>query len=518
LNILKRIDRRQLRRACQILCLSGFVWLFVQTEYRDVDQLPYPVSLLFRIDPLAAIADALAPGPFSWGLLWPSLLLICLTVLFGRFFCGWICPLGTTLDGLGKAVGRGCGPVRPSFRRFKYLLLMGLVTSAFFGVQQIGLFDPLSIFLRTLTFSIYPVWNLLLNSLFDVAYPAELPLINETMYPFLRDNLMAFYQPVFNLGLFTLLIFLGIVLLEKIERRFWCKNICPLGGLLGICSGHSLIERRPAAICSDCSRCATECRSGVVDGDYRKQECFLCFDCEGFCPHERVRFRLLSAPASTPIDLTRRHLVGAVACGALIAPTMQISPAQAKVNPYLIRPPGAVAEEEFLRRCIRCGECMKVCIGAALHPALAEAGVSGLWTPLLVARLGYCEYNCTLCGQVCPTGAIRELQVEPKRKEVIGLAVIDKNTCLPFARGEECLVCEEHCPTGKKAIIFEEHQVLVDGEMKTLKFPQVVEKLCIGCGICETKCPLYGRSAIRVVNEGESRHKGDELISGGYGG
>ena len=513
----KHIDWRRVRQATQLICLLGFVWLFVQTEYRNVDQLPYPVSLLFRIDPLAALADALAPGPFSWGLLWPALLLLGLTALFGRFFCGWICPLGTSLDGLGKVIGRGCMPVRPAWRRFKYLLLIGLVTSAFFGVQQLGLFDPLSIFLRTLTFSLYPAWNLAMNSLFDIAYPADLQLVNETLYPFFRDNLMAFHQPAFTLSLFTLLVFLGIVLLEKVERRFWCKNICPLGGLLGICAGHSLVERRPDAVCSDCNICTTDCRSGVVDGVYRKQECFLCLDCGEFCPHERVSFRFPATNSVTDIDLTRRHLAGAVACGVLIAPSMLVAPARAKTNPYLIRPPGAVAEEEFLRRCIRCGECMKVCIGGALHPALSEAGVSGLWSPLLVARLGYCEYNCTLCGQVCPTGAIRELQVEPKRKEVIGLAVIDKNTCLPFARGEECLVCEEHCPTGKKAIIFEDRQVLVNSEVQTLKFPQVVTKLCIGCGICETKCPLDGQSAIRIVNEGESRHQRPELTTGGYG-
>lgn len=512
-----RVNWRRLRQASQLICLTGFVWLFMLTEYRGVDNLAYPVGLLFRIDPLAAVADALAPGPFSWGLLWPALLLLGLTALCGRFFCGWVCPLGTTLDGAGKILGCGHVAVRPSWRRFKYLLLIGLVTAALFGVQQIGLFDPLSIFLRTLTFSLYPVWNRLLNGLFDIAYPADLALINESVYPLFRDNLMAFQQPVFTLALFTLLVFLGILLLEKVERRFWCKNICPLGALFGICSGRSLVERRPDAVCSDCSRCATDCRSGVVDGLYRKQECLLCFDCDGFCPHERVRFRFPAKTASPAIDLTRRHLAGAVACGALIGPTMRIGPAQAKVNPFLIRPPGAVAEEEFLRRCIRCGECMKVCIGGALHPALSEAGVSGLWTPLLVARLGYCEYNCTLCGQVCPTGAIRELQVEPKRKEVIGLAVIDKNTCLPFARDEECLVCEEHCPTGKKAIVFEEKEVRVGTEVRMLKFPKVIKKLCIGCGICETKCPLDGRSAIRVVNEGESRHAQQQLTTGGYG-
>ena len=97
-------------------------------------------------------------------------------------------------------------------------------------------------------------------------------------------------------------------------------------------------------------------------------------------------------------------MVTALACGALAAPVVRIVPSGERTNPYLIRPPGAVAEQEFLESCVRCGECMKVCIGGALHPAWTEAGPVGLWTPLLVARVGYCEYNCTLCGQVCPTG------------------------------------------------------------------------------------------------------------------
>ena len=93
------------RRFSQSFCLAAFLWLFLQTEYRGIDQLPYPVSLLFRIDPLAALADFLAPGPFGWSILWPALVVLLLTALFGRFFCGWICPLGATLDGLGKLIG-----------------------------------------------------------------------------------------------------------------------------------------------------------------------------------------------------------------------------------------------------------------------------------------------------------------------------------------------------------------------------------------------------------------------------
>mgnify|MGYP001202693298 CR=1 FL=1 len=515
-------SRHRLRIASQVICLVGFLWLFLVTEYRGVDQLPYPVSLLFRIDPLAALADFLAPGDFGWQLLWPALLLLVLTAVVGRFFCGWICPLGTTLDGLGRIIGRGNRQLGAGWRRFKYILLFSLTTAALFGVQLFGLFDPLSIFLRSLTFAVYPAYNLFLNRLFDLSYGSDIPVVSPLLnggYPFFRDNLMAFHQPYFQLALFTFAVFVLIVLLEKVDRRFWCKYVCPLGGLLGLCSSRTLLERTPASVCNDCSLCGSRCRSrAVTDQGYRKQECFLCLDCVDDCPDDRVSYRWSLQPtAAAGIDLVRRHVAGAIACGALVAPVVRITPDPTRYDSFLIRPPGAVDEAEFLRRCIRCGECMKVCIGGALHPAFLQAGASGLWTPLLVARLGYCEYNCTLCGQVCPTGAIRELKLEQKKKEVIGLAVIDKNRCLPYARSEECLVCEEHCPTAEKAIVFERKEVLVNSEVRILKFPKVVKKRCIGCGICETKCPVEGRSAILTTNEGESRRQRNAIDSGGYG-
>ena len=512
----RKFSLHKLRIGIQILALCGVLWLFVQTEYRGLDQLPYPVALLFRIDPLAALAAAFAPGPFGWALLWPALLLLGLTALFGRFFCGWLCPLGTSLDGLGRVIGRGRGPVRPAWRRVKFYLLLLLLAAALCGLQMFGWFDPLAIFLRTLTLAIYPAINVVANDLFDFFYTHRVPLLSpglDVAYPFFRDHILAFHAPVYTLALFTGLVFFVILLLEKVERRFWCKNLCPLGALLGLCSRHALLQRTPSGLCPDCRVCSDACRSGAVTaGGLRKEECLVCFDCEDYCPETRVHFGFMGKPGRVEVDLTRRGVLTSLAAGAVLAPISRVAPPLDQRQSFLLRPPGARAEQEFLQRCIRCGECMKVCIGGALHPALLEAGGAGLWTPLLVPRIGYCEYNCTLCGQVCPTGAIEYLPLEKKRKTVIGIAVFDKNRCLPFARSEECLVCEEHCPTGEKAIVFEERQVLAGNEPRLLKLPRVVKERCIGCGICETRCPLDGRSAIRVVNEAESRKPRDFMV------
>jgi MauM/NapG family ferredoxin protein len=186
-------------------------------------------------------------------------------------------------------------------------------------------------------------------------------------------------------------------------------------------------------------------------------------------------------------------------------------------NPTLIRPPGSRAERDFLERCIQCSQCMKVCPINALHPTFLEAGLEGIWTPFMIARIGYCEYECNLCGQVCPTEAIAPLPLEEKKQVKIGLAEIDTNRCLPYAYARECIVCEEHCPIPTKAIYFVEKEVAGrGGDRRLLKQPWVDPELCTGCGICETKCPFVDRPAIRITSAGEDRHPDNQPILKGY--
>jgi ferredoxin len=155
----------------------------------------------------------------------------------------------------------------------------------------------------------------------------------------------------------------------------------------------------------------------------------------------------------------------------------------------IIRPPGALRESEFVDRCIRCGNCMKVCITNGLQPVMFETGLEGLWTPQLVPEIGYCEYHCTLCGNVCPTGAIPSLPVEIKKKTKLGLARIERSLCIPWSKNQECIVCEEHCPVSEKAI-----KLTGAGILK----PLVDSDLCIGCGICQSVCPVRPVRAVHV--------------------
>jgi NAD-dependent dihydropyrimidine dehydrogenase PreA subunit len=150
-----------------------------------------------------------------------------------------------------------------------------------------------------------------------------------------------------------------------------------------------------------------------------------------------------------------------------------------------------------------------------LQPSgLEEIGLKGLWTPHLVSRLGQCDYGCHACGQVCPSGAIRPLPLPIKQLTVIGRAYIDVNRCLPWADNIRCAVCEEMCPVPNKAIILRADggegentgqggrngQAL--GEVSAPR-PYVLSSQCIGCGLCEKRCPLNGESAIRVYSPNE---------------
>lgn len=230
-------------------------------------------------------------------------------------------------------------------------------------------------------------------------------------------------------------------------------------------------------------------------------------------------------PQTERLDVTRRGVIGSVAAGVTGGLLLRLQPeAEGEIyDPDLIRPPGSVEEKEFLARCIRCGACMKVCLTGVIQPAGTEFGTESAWTPYLDMDASYCQHDCTLCGQVCPTDAIEELTLEEKKVIKIGQAFFDTNRCLPYAFDRSCIVCEEHCPVGDKAIWTKNVEVTKrDGTKATLKQPYVDPDLCVGCGICQWVCPITDTPGIYVTSVGESRNPDNQLFldtqSGGLGG
>jgi len=457
----------------------------------------FPVRFLLELNPLAALAVLASSWLLPAGLA-IALVVVALTVLFGRAFCGWVCPLGTLNHAASWLTRRRRrGPYhhvnrwRPHFR-LKYLLLVALVVAALAGTLSIGLVDPLSLATRSFASAILPALSA------ATAAEGQRPR-------------------TFAGAWLTGAIFLGLLVANRWVARWWCRALCPLGALLGLGARAAVFRIQvDRDRCNDCHRCAQDCQGADEPfSKHRVSECHVCLNCVSICPEDAIAFRAF-APTAAPsggVDLPRRQLVGAALAGAALLPLLRASSSEA--SPEAIRPPGALPENEFLARCIRCGACVNACPTSALQPSLATAGFEGLYTPVLVARRGWCEPSCTRCGQVCPTGAIAPLTTETKgwsrggpggSPVRIGTAFVDWGRCLPWAMATPCVVCEEVCPTSPKAIWLEPADAArADGRAVRVQRPRLDPDLCVGCGLCEAKCPVASPAAIRITRAGESR-------------
>jgi len=517
---------KNLRRASQIVFFLFFVYLFVQTEYKGTNELGLPVRLFLDFDPLVALS-ALAASHAVRAVFLFSLITVLLTVFFGRFFCGWVCPLGAINTAIGYFRMRGLEPNRsegrlPRWRTVKYYVLVFVLVAALFGWNAAGFVDPISLTIRSLAIGYNPAVNKLVRSALEATVAAHVPVVSpaiDALYTKMTGTVLSFNQPIFRQSLLIGLIFTAILGLNFLAPRFWCRYLCPLGALLGLIGWKQVGARvhNDKDKCISCRKCVVACQGDATPfppGEWASGECLVCYNCHEVCPASAISIRATArSTGGGNVDLGRRRLLASGVGALLVVPAVSAVVQRTRTDPSLIRPPGALPEQEFLRRCVRCGECMKVCLTNGLHPTLTEAGLEGLWTPILVPRLGYCEYNCNLCSQVCPTGAIRPVSVEEKQKIHIGLAFVDKNRCLPYAFGRNCIVCEEHCPTPQKAITFVEERAIDEkGASIILKKPVVSPELCIGCGICETKCPVVDLPAIRVTAINESRSEGNLLF------
>ena len=447
------------RQISQAFFFSMFVWFcIVATVGEKLWQLRgWPVNWFLQLDPLVAIGTILTTHTLYWPLLW-ALATIILTIIFGRFFCSWICPFGSLHHFVGFLGNRKKTAAQKiqlnKYRKaqcIKYLILIFFLFMAAFpsigATLQTGLLDPIPLITRS--------FNLVLLPIAD--RPAN--LVSATA---------RFYEGAWLI----LTIFLTAVLLNLTIPRFYCRFICPLGALFGIL-GRFAIWRigKNQSECTDCKLCERSCEGGCEpSGNIRISECVLCFNCRRDCKDEVITYQTKPSLAGeiTNPDISRRGFVLSLTGGIIAVPAVRLSNKLGS-NWYhkVIRPPGALSEEEFLKRCIKCGQCMRVCPTNVIQPGGIQGGLENLWTPVLNNRIGSsgCQLNCVACGQVCPTSAIRPITLAEKLGTdefadvgpiKLGTAFVDQNRCLPWAMDKPCIVCEENCPLSPKAIYTEE--------------------------------------------------------------
>ncbi|MGC8667779.1 MAG: 4Fe-4S binding protein [Chthonomonadales bacterium] len=546
-----------IRRGVQITTFSLFVLFFFLTTVTSQSLWWIPKNFFMLLDFLNTLKNAIASHHVAVYALGPGLFILLLTLWGGRIFCGWICPLGTTIDIADRLLyrkGRLFYNRKRSetrrFRNWKYIYLLVGVGALAYGVDVLTFGDPLSLITRTFTFCFYApiayIWNGILNA-------ADQLHLGKGIYHLTGLELEKLHMSsaVYFNGLPVLMFFIGILALSAYQERFWCRNLCPYGGLLALISRVSWLRHYIRMDgCIHCKKCEIQSRMGSYENLDRNakgpvqhsiSECIQCFRCETICPTDVIQIQA-RVPAAvkerlvpslkgkvdrpeeqTSIDLGRRRVIAAVGSGLLLGATAKAGADnyQGRMRRYpknnkAMRPPGALPEREFLSACTRCAECMKVCPTNALQPAFLETGLEGIWTPILVPSIGPCAEKCTACGDVCPTHAIRPFTWQDKRYKIkMGLANVNRSTCIAWNGGRDCVVCAEVCPYS--AVVFRDtwddtlqkdpSRPITDpgnkGRMK--RVPTVDEKLCTGCGICEYHCPVLPDHAIVVYTFQEDR-------------
>lgn len=484
-----------------------------------------PAETFLIIDPLVSLSTAVSSRSWVWSLVSAGVILI-VCVLIPRGFCGYLCPLGTTIDlfdwAIAGRVKRFRVPDEGWWVHIKYYLLAGTMICAVFGVLVSGFFSAIPVITRGMLFLFEPLQTGIARGWHQV--------------------------PSMNVGhIVSLVMFLAVLSLGFFRPRFWCKYVCPSGAVFSIGNLFRATERKVESTCINCNKCVEICPFDAIKPDYttRTTDCTMCESCGGVCPTHAIKFverwnfvelKVENDPPTKETSIGRRGFLSLASGSAaavtgglgLTGLTKAFGADLDDPNAFLpVRPPGSVPEREFLQMCIRCGECFKACPNNVLQPEGFQQGLEGLWTPMVVADWAGCESSCNACGQVCPTGAIRALPLEEKKVARMGLAIVNETTCLPFAGREECDLCVQECnAAGYNAIEFTQVRTEVDDNGQPIEgtgflAPVVLKDQCVGCGLCQTRCNginvkekgLLSESAI-IIEAGEGKE--DRLMSGSY--
>lgn len=447
-------------------------------------------------------------------------LLILLTLVFGRVYCSVICPMGVFQDVISWLSGQRKKKkyrfsYSPAKNILRYTVLTLFVIAVIAGIGSfVALLAPYSSYGRIANNLFAPIyqWG---NNVF--AYFAE----RAESYAFYETSVWMKSLPTFVIAVVT---FIAIVVLAWRNGRTYCNTICPVGTVLGFLSRFALFRISiDTEKCNACGLCSRKCKAACIDGkrhtvDYSR--CVACMDCLDTCKHGAISYRWFKQETQTKnaeqtrsvdkeqINEARRSFLTAT---AILATATTLKAQEKKVDGGLaaiedkkipkratpILPPGALSARDFTRHCTACQLCVSVCPNEVLRPS---TDLMKLMQPEMSYERGYCRPECTKCGEVCPAGAIHPITAADKSATQIGHAVWIKKNCIPLTDGVECGNCARHCPAGAIQMVPSDPQ-----QEDSPKIPVVNTERCIGCGACENLCPARPFSAIYV--EGHEMHR-----------
>lgn len=439
--------------------------------------------------------------------------LVVLTLLFGRVYCSSICPMGVYQDVVAWFSKKVPKKLRKKRKRYTYspaktvlrwVVLGGTLIAFLFGFTfLVGLLDP------------YGAYGRMVTHIFRPAYLAGNNVLQAVFTSF--DNYTFYKVGIYGLGVFSFVVALVTLLvigfLAWKNGRTYCNTICPVGTILGFLSKFSLFKIQfVESNCNSCGLCAMNCKASCINSDKMEidhSRCVDCFNCIDVCNRSALKYAPVSFKKkssenmvdSQKVDKSKRLFLSTTAATAVAATSMiaqQTTGVELRKEvkrQQAIAPPGALSVDNLQNKCISCHLCVSKCPSHVIKPAFLEYGLGGMMQPKLYFDHGFCNYDCTVCGDVCPSGAILPLTKEEKHTTQMGQVHFILENCIVYYDETSCGACSEHCPTQAVSMV---------PYKGSLTIPHIEPEICVGCGGCEYVCPAIPYKAIYV--EGVSVH------------